>query len=44
METLLGDDDALNENLEMISKTSDTLLTSRKDTFKDTLMETFRSK
>ena len=44
METLLCDDVALGDNLDMISKTSDTLLTCRKDTFKDTLMETFRSK
>lgn len=44
METLLYDDMALGDNLDMISKTSDTLLTSRKDVFKDTLMETFRSK
>ena len=39
METLLYDDMALGDNLDMISKTSDTLLTSRKDVFKDTLME-----
>jgi len=44
METLLLDEMAMVDNLQMIQKTSDNLMTSRKDTFKDILMGEYRSR
>ena len=43
METLLKDEVAIDENLNMISKTSEILSTSRKDTFKEQLMAEYRN-
>ena len=44
IETLQLDDVAMDNNLEMISKTSEKLLTSRKDTFKEGLMDEYRNR
>ena len=44
METLLKDEVAIDENLNMISKTSEILSTSRKDTFKEQLMAEYRNR
>jgi len=44
IDTLLQDDLAIDENLRMISKTSEKLMTSRKDTFKENLMGEYRNR
>lgn len=44
METLLQDDVAIDENLAMISRTSEILTTSRKDAFKELLMSEYRNR
>lgn len=44
METLLQDDLAIDENLAMISRTSEIITTSRKDAFKELLMTEYRNR
>ncbi len=44
IDTLLQDDLAIDENLTMISKTSEKLINSRKDTFKENLMGEYRNR
>lgn len=44
IDALLQDDLAINENLTMISKTSEKLTKSRKDTFKENLMGEYRDR
>lgn len=44
IDALLQDDLAINENLTMISKTSEKLTKSRQDTFKENLMGEYRDR
>ena len=44
IDALLQDDLAINENLTMISKTSEKLTKSRKDTFKENLIGEYRDR